>query len=44
VLRKVRASKSRVPPKRRAERSDGKCNREQTARVLNGLGKGETVV
>src|SRR6202040_822266 len=41
--RKVRAPADRVPGNAWGARAHGKCNREQTAQVPHGTGKGETV-
>jgi len=41
--RKVRAPADRVPGNTWGARAHGKCNREQTAQVPDGTGKGETV-
>ena len=41
--RKVRAPADRVPGNAWGARAYGKCNREQTAEVPDGTGKGETV-
>jgi len=41
--RKVRAPADRVPGNAWGARAHGKCNREQTAQVPDGTGKGETV-
>jgi len=41
--RKVRAPADRVPGNTWGARAHGKCNREQTAQVPRGTGKGETV-
>src|SRR5256885_5275346 len=40
--RKVRAPADRVPGNAWGARAHGKCNREQTAQVPHGTGKGET--